>query len=109
MILIITVSAVLALNFWYLFSARNLMTRLRDNAAPYWEKIGRPDSFSANHGMSILSNLYKAEMTSACIEARIDRLLNRVRILLPAAFIATGSLLLILNSLLSRPGSQGNL
>lgn len=100
MILLLTICAIFALNVWYLFSVRRLMARLRDGATSYWEKIGRPDSFAANHGMAILSNLYRGEMTNVCRDAGMGGLLRSVRILLPVAFVATGLLILALAWLL---------
>jgi hypothetical protein len=100
MILLLTICAIFVLNVWYLFSVRQLMVKLRDKATSYWEKIGRPDSFAANHGMAILSNLYRGEMTNVCRDASISGLLNRVRVLLPVTFVTTGLLLLALAWLL---------
>jgi hypothetical protein len=100
MILLMTIFAIFAINCWYLFSVRQLMVKLKDRATSYWEKIGRPDSFAANHGMAILSNLYKEEMASVCRDAGINGLLKSVRVLLPVTFLTTGLLLLALAWLL---------
>lgn len=100
MIFLLTIFAIFSLNVWYLFSVRQLMVKLGDKATSYWEKIGRPDSFAANHGMAILSNLYRSEMTNACRDAGISGLLKSVRVLLPVTFVTTGLLLLALAWLL---------
>jgi len=93
--------SIFVLNAWYLISIRLLMTRLEQRAIHYWEKIGRPNSFSANHVASILSNLYRREMTHVCQTSSLVALLRIVRVLLPLAFGATGLLLLALGKLLN--------
>lgn len=87
----------LILNILYLYSVRSLMDMLKRRANPYWEHIGRPDSFSANHGMGILSNLYTEKMSGECLNSGLGALLRRVRVLLPLTFVITGTLILVLS------------
>ena len=96
MIAILAIFIVFPLNAFYLYSIHELMMQLRDQSRSYWEKIGRPDSFDANHGVAMLTNLYREEMTRTCRDAGIGGLLKRVRMLLPLAFTATGFWLLAL-------------
>jgi hypothetical protein len=94
--------ASLALNIWYLVSFRLLMTKLETNATPYWESIGRPNSFSGKHVSDMLSNLYRKNMTSASIDAHILSLLKAVRMLLPVTSAVTGCTLYLLVEFLNQ-------
>ncbi len=89
-----------AMNLIYLYSIKSLMEQLKTEATDYWEKIGRPESFAANHGVAILSNLYKSEMTKVCHAAQLDGLLKLTRALLPLAFVVTGTALAVLATVL---------
>jgi hypothetical protein len=101
MIMWLLIVIAVVLNIWYLASFRLLMGKLKTGATEYWEKIGRPDSLSANHVMSLLSNLYKKEMSQVCSGANSAGLLRNVRWLLPTAFVVTGAMLLALAHVLN--------
>jgi len=85
--LLLTFFAIFALNAWYLFSFRRLMVKLEHKATAYWERIGRPNSFSANHVASILSKLYTKEMAEVAKNASIWTSVKTVRVLLPVTFV----------------------
>lgn len=93
--------AMFALNAWYLFSFRDLMVKLEKNASVYWEKIGRPNSFSANHVGSVLLRLYTRELSEVARNAGVASTVKAVRILFPVVFILTASMLLALAHLLN--------
>lgn len=94
--IILIISAAMAINIWYLISFRLLMVKLEEKNNSYWKNIDMPNSFSAPHVTAIICNLYKSEMTRECHESNEEGLLRNVRILLPTSFIITGSMLLFL-------------
>lgn len=94
--------AAFVLNIWYLTSFRSLMTKLEKGATPYWESIGRPNSFSGEHVSALLSNLYRGAMTQASAAASALSLLRNVRILLPTTFVVTGYTLYVLTKFLNQ-------
>jgi len=86
-VIILLVVMSILINLLYLISFRLLMDRLSSDANDYWEAIGRPNSFSVSHSSSLLSALYRKEMTMACHDTGCASLLKRVRLLLPLGML----------------------
>lgn len=87
MTIVLVIIAAVVLNICNFICARVLMSELEDKSNEYWISIGRPSSFAANHGASLINNLYKKEMYLACTGIGRYGLLKIVRFLLPASFL----------------------
>lgn len=91
---VVAIFAVLTTGY-YLISIRILMSEYKHCSFDFWEKIGRPDSHSANHVMQLLSVIYKTEAYRECKSEKCRDVLASVRISLPVAMFFNVTLMVM--------------